>query len=138
MGDGFDTWKKGGLRQSALEAAVPEYLAPARIGPFFVATEKRRIFPWSSLNPLALFRREFVLVIADDKLLVLGLKRPAIFRATIASVESETALPAPTIEWTGGSLRVDGKRYFPIPFHDEDAASVASRCQPSQDQSTAR
>jgi len=137
MGTGFDTWKKGGFRQSALEAAVPEYLAPARIGPFFVATEKRRIFPWSSLNPLALFRREFVLVIADDKLLVLGLKRPAIFRATIAYVESETALPAPTLDWSGGSFRVDSKRYFPIPFHDEDAARVASRCQPPRDRAAA-
>lgn len=137
MGEGFDAWKKGGLRQSALEEAVPEYLAPARIGPFFVATEKRRIFPWSSLNPLALSRREFVLVVADDKLLVLGLKRPAIFRATIAYLESETPLPAPTIEWTGASFRVGGKRYFPIPFHDENAAMLASRCQPLPDRSTA-
>ncbi len=76
-------------------------------------------------------------MVADDKLLVLGLKRPAIFRATIAYIESETFLPAPTIEWTGGSFRVGGKRYFPIPFHGEDAALVASRCQPPHDRSTA-
>lgn len=123
MGDGFDAWKKGGIRQSALEEAISEYLAPVRNGPFFVATEKRRIFPWSSLNPLALFRREFVLVVADDKLLVLGLKRPAIFRATIAHIESETPLIASTLEWTGGSFRVGDKRYFPIPFHDGDVTS---------------
>ena len=137
MEAGFDAWKKGGLRQSALEEAVPEYLAPARIGPFFVATEKRRIFPWSSLNPVALFRREFVLVVTDDKLLVLALKRPAIFRATIAWIESETPLPATTTEWTGDSFRVGGRRYFPIPFHDEDAAMLASRCQPIHDRSIA-
>jgi hypothetical protein len=137
VGESFDAWKKGGLRQSALEEAVPDYLAPAHIGPFFVASEKRRIFPWSSLNPLVLFRREFVLAIADDKLIVLGLKRPAIFRASIADIESETPLTAPTIEWTGGSFRISGKRYFPIPFHDEDAAMLASRCLAPHDRSTA-
>jgi hypothetical protein len=113
MGESFDAWKKGGLRQSVLEEAVPNYLPAARIGPLFV------------------------LAAADDKLLVLGLKRPAIFGATIASIESETPLTAPTVEWTGGSFRVSGKQYFPIPFHDEDAARLASRCQAPHARSTA-
>ena len=97
---------------------------------FFVATKKRRRFPISSLNPLVVRQREFVLVAVNNKLVILALKRPAIFRAAIAGIESETPLATSTTEWTGENFRVDGERYFPIPFHSKDAEELASRCQP--------
>lgn len=129
MGDGFDHWKKGGVRQSALEAVVPAYLSPRSVTAFFVATRKLRRFPWSSLNPLVTFRKEFVLAATNHTLAVLRLKRPAIFRAAIADVEAEVDLADPSIKWDGKRIAVADENYFPIPFHDEDAARVVSRCQ---------
>jgi hypothetical protein len=132
VGDGFDSWKKGGVRQATLEAVVPTYLSPKEVVGFFVATRRPRSFPRSSFNPLAMLRREFVLAVAGDNLSVLSLKRPAIFRASIANVETEVPLATADIDWDGKRLRVNDKSYFPIPFHGEEAAQLAARWQPAR------
>jgi hypothetical protein len=125
VGQGFDTWKKGGVRQAALEAEVPELLAPAHVRGFFVATKHRRILGISTFNPLTYFRREYVVVATDTGLSIIRLKRPPIFRSSLDSVERDLARGDSRVSWKGNKLLVDGVTYFPIPFHGEDAAAVA-------------
>jgi hypothetical protein len=125
VGRRFETWTKGGVRQVALEAEVPAYLAPSRLAGFFVATRVRRIFPISAFNPMALFRREYVVAATDSDMAILRLKLPAIFRGTIAGLEQRCARNAVRINWDGTCLRVNDDEYFPIPFHKEDADRVA-------------
>ncbi len=73
-------------------------------------------------------RTEFVVAATEEKLVVLRLKRPAIIRAAIDGPVSEVSLSEPTIDWNGESLEIVGERFFPIPFHWEDAEEVALRC----------
>jgi hypothetical protein len=127
VGQGFDTWKKGGVRQVALEAAVPEFLAPAHVRGFFVATKHRRILGISTFNPLTYFRREYVVVATDTGLSIIRLKRPPIFRASLDSVELNLTRGDGRVSWKGSRLLVDGVTYFPIPFHGEGAAAI-QRC----------
>jgi len=125
----FQTWKTGGVRQVGLESAVPAFLAPSRLDAFFVATEKRRVFPVSSLNPFVLFRREYVVAVTDSSLVVLRLKLPAIFRAAVAGIEEEHGRESLRYDWDGRKFQVDGNDYFPIPFHQEYAERTVAALQ---------
>jgi hypothetical protein len=120
-----ETWKKGGIRQAALETRVPERLVPRPARAFFVACRGR-----GNLSTFShCFHREYVIAATDDGAVVLALRRPAIFRATIARTVSDLRADDPALGWDDEAFLVDGRYYRPIRGHEGDADEVARRLQ---------
>lgn len=62
---------------------------------------------------------------ASAKAVVLRLKLPVIARASIAGEELRCDRTSADAEWRDGQLFLEGRRFGPIPFHEEDAEGVA-------------
>jgi len=120
-------WLKGGLRYAKLKDIVPEYLAPEPVEAFFVAVGGRGRWP-RLLNPLSPFQREYVVAVTAKKVFVLRLKRPAVFRASIDKIVSETRREA-AAKWDNGRVVLGETSYWPISFHSEDAEELVSLTQ---------
>ncbi|HEU5104990.1 MAG TPA: hypothetical protein VFU11_04040 [Solirubrobacterales bacterium] len=118
-------WQKGGLRYTRLRENLFKQLAPEELKGFFIA-RRGRTRASGLFNPFLMLRREYVVVVTAKKLLILVLKRPGIFRASVATVEADASLEAVASRWCGGHLVVDGRPYWPISFHREDAEEVAT------------
>jgi len=118
-------WLKGGLRYAKLKEAVREHLTPETVETFFVGRRKREGFG-GLFNPFSPLRREYVIAVTDEKVFVLKLKLPGVFRAAVASVSHETLRRDAKAAWQKDRLVLDGGEYWPIAFHDEDAEEVAS------------
>ncbi len=117
-------WQKGGLRYLKLKELVPDFLAPAQIRGFFVAVRnhggKFRLF-----NPFTPLQREYVIAATTDGVAVLRLRRPGVFRASIADVLYQASAEQAGVDWHDGRFAVGGVKYQPIAFHQEDAERVA-------------
>lgn len=125
MTDPTSDWLKGGLRYAKLKGSVPEYLAPEPVEAFFVAVAGRGRLP-RLLNPLSPFQREYVIATTSGKVVVLRLKRPGVFRATIDKVSYETRREGASIEWDAGKVVLAGTEYWPISFHGDDAKELVA------------
>lgn len=117
-------WKKGGLRYLKLKELVPAFLAPAEVQVFFVAV-RRHGGKIRLVNPLTPFQREFVIAATTDGVAVLRMRRPGVFRASIAGVVCLASANDADVKWHNGRLSVCGVHYQPIAFHREDAERVA-------------
>jgi hypothetical protein len=117
-------WKKGGLRYQKLQEKVPAFLAPTQLLGFFVAVRKRggkaRL-----LNPFTPFQREYVIAATNDGVAVLRLRRPGVFRASIAETVYQAPAREADVDWRDGKFVVGRTKYQPIAFHQEDAERVA-------------
>lgn len=120
----MDDWLKGGTRYRKLKERVSDYLAPSRVQAFFVGIQ-RHSGRFQLFNPLVIFRPEYVIAVTTDKVLVLRLRRPAVYRASIAEIEHEEPRDIANVAWSGRDLIVGGANYRPIPFHRGDAEDVA-------------
>jgi hypothetical protein len=115
-------WQKGGLRYTKLTERVPEFLAPATAHAFFVAVRNRGGL-FRLVNPFTVLQREYVIAATTDGIVVLKLRRPGVFRATIAGKVYEG--PGEDVAWHDGTFEVAGSGYQPIAFHSDDAERVA-------------
>jgi len=117
-------WQKGGLRYARLKQVVPEFLAPASLHGFIVAVRqgggRLRLF-----NPLSPLQREFVVAVTDQGVVVLWLRQPGVFRASIGGVVYEASNQEAEVRWSEGKLVVAGVAYQPIAFHSDDAEVLA-------------
>jgi|GEM_PF-2410693 len=117
-------WQRGGVRYAKLKRIVPEYLDPREVDAFFVAVNSgggsARL-----VNPFTPFQREYVLVASSGQLVILALRRPGVFRASIKGVVFDRSPDEAELQWRDGTLFVDKMPYEPISFHDEDARAVA-------------
>jgi hypothetical protein len=124
MSEAISDWKKGGLRYAKLQELVPAFLSPAHVSVFFVAVKgwggKTRL-----LNPLTPFQREYVIALTAEEIAVLKLRRPGVFRASIAGTVYQAPRGQVDVKWRNGKFTVDGRTYQPIAFHHEDAERVA-------------
>lgn len=116
---------KGGLRYAKLKTVVPDYLSPEPVEAFFVAVTGRGHLP-RLLNPFSPLQREYVVAATPERIFVLKLKRPGVFRASIGGVVYEARREIADCKWTDDRLVVDGVDYWPISFHGEDAEALAS------------
>lgn len=116
-------WQKGGVRYAKLKEVVPDFLAPASVHTFFVAVRHRggsfRLF-----NPLSPLQREYVVAATDRGVVVLWLRRPGVFRASIGGVVHEAPNVEANVQWRDGKLVVAEVAYEPIAFHKEDAEEL--------------
>lgn len=120
-------WQKGGIRYAKLKEIVPEYLAPAEVQAFFVGV-KGRGGAIRLINPLSPLQREYVIATTTEGLVVLRLRRPGVFRASIKGTVLSKSKSDADVAWSDGRLVVDGETYQPIAFHREDAERVAQAC----------
>lgn len=122
-------WKKGGLRYAKLQELVPAFLSPAHVHVFFVAVRSRggRV---RLLNPFTPLQREYVIAATSDGIAVLKLRRPGVFRASIAGLVYQAPAEHADIEWRDGSFTVGETTYQPIAFHREDAERVVQNLSP--------
>lgn len=123
-------WEKGGLRYAKLKKLVPEFMAPSRVEVFFVGVKGRRRIS-RLLNPLSPFQREYVIAATVEGLVVLRLRRPGVFRASISGIVCREEKDAVRVRWEGGLLTVGGSSYSPISFHERDAEQLASLFAPA-------
>jgi hypothetical protein len=117
-------WLKGGLRYAKLSQIVRERCAPEPVDAFFVATRNRRRL--DLFNPFSPLRREYVVGVTNEKVFVLKLKRPGVFRAAIAKVIYEKPRRDARARWQRDRFILNEEVYWPIAFHGEDAEQVAS------------
>jgi len=117
-------WQKGGVRYAKLKRIVPEFLEPATVHAFFVGVRNGGRF--RLLNPFSPLQREFVVAVTDDEVVILSLRRPGVFRASIAGVIYRSKLEDSNVAWNNGSCDVDGVNYRPISYHDDDARHLAN------------
>lgn len=117
-------WQKGGLRYAKLKRVVPEFLAPAPVRSFFVGVRSGRRF--RLLNPFSPLRREYVLAVTDDEVVILRLRRPGVFRASIAGIAYRANLDQASVAWNNGRCVVNRVDYHPITYHSEDAKQLAA------------
>ena len=116
-------WQKGGLRYAKLTKIVPEFLAPDPVRAFFVGVKGSGRF--RLVNPFSPLQREYVIAATADELVVLRLRRPGVFRASIAGVAYRAKSEEIDLQWENGELVVDDVSYRPVSFHGEDAEQVA-------------
>jgi hypothetical protein len=116
-------WQRGGVRYLKLKEIVPEFLKPSPVQKFFVAVRGHGGL-FRLINPLSPLQREYVIALTDDELVVLRLRRPGVFRASIARVDYRTSLDEAAVEWRDGIFAVGHVAYHPIAFHNEDAEEV--------------
>lgn len=117
-------WQRGGIRYLKLKEIVPEFLKPAEVQAFFIAVRSHGgIF--RLINPFTPMQREYVIAATDDGVVVLQLRRPGVFRASIAGVVYRASADEATAKWQDGKFAVGGVAYHPIAFHHEDAERVA-------------
>lgn len=57
----------------------------------------------------------------DDEVVILTLRRPGVFRASIAGIAYKAKLGQAKVEWDNGKCVVDDVGYWPITYHCEDA-----------------
>lgn len=116
-------WQKGGIRYAKLKRIVPEFLAPDPLRVFIVAVRRRgglfRLF-----NPLNFLQREYVVAATDTKIVVLWLRRPGVFRASIGGIAYEGSSRQTNVGWRAGKLTVNDISYEPIAFHRQDAEEL--------------
>lgn len=117
-------WQRGGLRYLKLQEIVPEFLEPAQVQGFFVAVRSHGGFQ-RLINPLAVLQREYVIAATENGVAVIGLRRPGIFRASIAGIVFQATAAEASANWQDGKFEVGGTTYRPIAFHEEDAKQVA-------------
>ncbi|MBS1878607.1 MAG: hypothetical protein JST31_03745 [Actinobacteria bacterium] len=122
---GISEWQKGGVPYAKLRRIVPEYLNPQEVDAFFVAVNRgggrARL-----VNPFTPFQREYVLVATGaGNLVVLALRRPGVFRASIKGIVFDGSSKDAELRWRDGTLFVNRMPYEPISFHEEDAQKVA-------------
>jgi hypothetical protein len=117
-------WQKGGVRYAKLKRIVPKYLGPRAVDAFFVGVKSGGGRSRLS-NPLTPFQCEYVLVASSGKLVVLALRRPGVFRASIKGVVFDGSPEDAELQWRDGTLFIEGMPYEPISFHEEDAQKVA-------------
>lgn len=117
-------WQKGGVRYAKLKRIVPEYLSPRKVDAFFVGVNsgggKARL-----ANPFTPFQREYVLIASSGRLVVLALRRPGVFRASIKGIVFDGSPDEAELRWRDGTLFANKMPYEPISFHEEDAQTVA-------------
>jgi hypothetical protein len=122
--DRIDEWQKGGIRFAKLKRIVPEYLDPRKVDAFFVAVNsgggKSRL-----VNPFTPFQREYVVAACSGRVVVLALRRPGVFRASIKGTVFDGSPEGADVQWRDGTLFVNKLPYEPISFHEEDAQAVA-------------
>lgn len=118
-------WLKGGLRYAKLKSVIPAYLSPEPVEAFFVAVAGRGHLP-RLLNPFSPLQREYVVAATPEKVFVLKLKRPGVFRASIGGVNHEAHREAVDCKWVDDKFVLDGVDYWPISFHGEDAEALVS------------
>lgn len=123
-GSAVSEWQKGGIRYSRLRGSVPEYLAPEHVRIFFVGVQHRGGL-FRLLTPFAPLQREYVVAVTEEKVVVLWLRRPGVFRACIGGVAYEGSPQQADVRWQAGELAVAGTSYKPINFHHEDAEELA-------------
>lgn len=120
----WENWSRGGVRYAKLRAVVPEFLAPESVLSFFVAVDgrggKARL-----ANPFTPFQREYVVAVTDENVVALRLKLPGVFRASIADEVLRRDRWSVKAEWREDQLFLEGQRFGPIAFHEEDAEEVA-------------
>lgn len=122
-GSAVSEWQKGGLRYAKLKEIVPAYLAPAEVLAFFVGVRSAG-GAFRLINPFTPLQREYVLAATTNGLAILSLRRPGVFRASIAETVYKVQQPS-AITWEDGKVLVDGAfAYMPIAFHQEDAKQV--------------
>ena len=116
-------WQKGGLRYAKLKEVVPAYVAPASVKFFFVAVRSAggavRL-----ANPFSPLQKEYLFVATPDEFLVLSLKRPGVFRASIKGVEYRAPIQEASLRMQDGRVLVADASYRPIAFHDQDARDL--------------
>jgi hypothetical protein len=119
---------KGGLRYAKLKDVVPRHLEPEPVEVFFVAVGGRGRFP-RLLNPFSPLQREYVIAITPRKVVVLRLKRPGVFRASIDKMVYEARRRGAAIKWEDGRVVLAGNEYWPISFHGDDAQALVALIQ---------
>lgn len=77
-------------------------------------------------NPFTPFQRAYVIAATTDGIVVLKLRLPGVFRASISGVVYEAPKGSAKVQWQEGRLIVDGVTYAPIAFHQEDAERVVA------------
>lgn len=96
----IDEWQKGGVRFAKLKRIVPEYLDPRKVDAFFVAVNsgggKSRL-----VNPFAPFQREYVVAASSGRLVILALRRPGVFRASIKGTVFDGSPEEAEVQWRG-------------------------------------
>jgi hypothetical protein len=116
-------WQKGGMRYAKLTKIVPEFLAPEQVQAFFVGVKGGGRF--RLINPFSPLQREYVIAATTEYLVVLRLRRPGVFRASVADVVYRVKSKEADLQWENGELTVGNVSYRPISFHGEDAEEVA-------------
>jgi hypothetical protein len=119
-----DDWQRGGLRYLKLKEIVPEFLKPALVREFFVAVRSRGGM-FRLINPFSPLQREYVIAVTNDEVVVLSLRRPGVFRASIAGIYYRVPIAEADIQWADGKFVVGGRTYHPVAFHDQDAEKLA-------------
>jgi hypothetical protein len=114
-------WLRGGLRYRKLSANVSHELADGKVSKFFIAVQGRAGFLFA-INPFTIFRHEFVIALTDEDVVVIELRRPAIFSAEIQAVRFR--VPRPEVHLAGKEVIVGNRSFTPLPFHLKDAKTL--------------
>lgn len=77
------------------------------------------------VNPFTPFKREYVVVASSGRLVILALRRPGVFSASIKGIVFDGSPQEGDVQWREGTLFVSRVPYEPIAFHEEDAGAVA-------------
>jgi len=76
------------------------------------------------LNPLSPLQREYVVAVTAEKVVVLKLKRPGVFRASVDGVIYRADRRKVAAKMENGKVVLDEADYWPISFHGEDAEAL--------------
>src|SRR5262245_28939293 len=109
-------WQRGGIRYLKLKEIVPEFIEPEQVQAFFVAV-RRHGGMLRLINPFTVLQREYVIAATNNGVVVIRLRRPGVFRASIAGVLYKAPTAEAGVKWLDGGLTVNGIKYRPIAFH---------------------
>lgn len=117
----FQDWLKGSVRYQRLKEEANQQLQGESIVKLFIGVQGKTGF-WFALNPLSAFRREVVVALTDKDVVVLRIKRPAIFGSKVTGIWYRT--PRSAVKWIGKEIAVGNEEFTPFPFHRKDAEEL--------------
>jgi hypothetical protein len=119
----WEDWKRGSTRYVKLRQALKESFAPAELTGFCIAVPHRGGLA-RALNPFAVLQHEYVFASTESIVVVYQVRLPGIFGARLGEEIAKFPKDGAGLSWNGKALCIQGKPYYPLPFHRQDAEEV--------------